>query len=115
MRRFDEPSRSRARSGLAAAALLAAGVAGCSTDISPFNEGPVRPRPQSGAPGIGSYQPQPQYSAPRQDYTGSIPQQPQGAPNNWSWDGGTAVTVAQGDTLESISKRHGVPVHAIYR
>jgi murein DD-endopeptidase MepM/ murein hydrolase activator NlpD len=141
MRRFDEPSRSRALSGLAAAALLAAGVAGCSTDMSRFNEGPFAsraappqettgsiqtqptsrvesqalppPRTQSGAPGIGSYQPQPQYSAPRQDYTGSIPQQPQGAPNNWSWDGGTAVTVAQGDTLESISKRHGVPVHAI--
>ena len=142
MRSIVEPARSRALSGIAVAALLAAGVAGCSTDMSRFNDGPFAsraapqqevtgsvqtqptgrvetqalpppPRTQSGAPGMGSYQPQPQYSAPRQDYTGSIPQQPQAAPNNWSWDGGTAITVAQGDTLEGVSKRYGVPVHAI--
>ena len=83
---------------------------------------------QNGSPGIASYQPQPQYApapqaqyapppqpAQRQDVTGSIspvaPQQP--APANWSWDGGTAITVSQGETLESVSQRYGVPVHAI--
>ncbi len=69
---------------------------------------------QNGSPGIASYQPQPQYAPPRQEVTGSIPPAPQQpAPANWSWDGGTAITVAQGETLESVSKRYGVPVHAI--
>jgi murein DD-endopeptidase MepM/ murein hydrolase activator NlpD len=31
----------------------------------------------------------------------------------WSWDGGIAVTVAPGETVESISRRHGVPVAVI--
>jgi murein DD-endopeptidase MepM/ murein hydrolase activator NlpD len=31
----------------------------------------------------------------------------------WNWDGGTAITVAPGETLEAISHRHGVPVSAI--
>jgi murein DD-endopeptidase MepM/ murein hydrolase activator NlpD len=31
----------------------------------------------------------------------------------WSWDGGTAVTVAPGETLDSIAHRHGVPVSII--
>jgi murein DD-endopeptidase MepM/ murein hydrolase activator NlpD len=31
----------------------------------------------------------------------------------WSWDGGTAVTVAQGETVDSIAHRHGVPVAVI--
>jgi murein DD-endopeptidase MepM/ murein hydrolase activator NlpD len=152
--RSSEPSRSRALSGIAAVA-LAAGLAGCASDTSRFNEGPFAarsappqqettgsiqqpqpsnrvetqalppPRTQSGAPGMGSYQPepqyapppqaqyQPQYAPPRQEYTGSVPPQPQAAPNAWSWDGGTAITVAQGDTLEGIARRRHVPVHAI--
>ena len=156
MRRFVEPSRSRALSGLAVTALIAAGLAGCSSDTSRFAENPFASRPQpapeytgsvqphpagrvetqalappprvtqNGGPGIGSYQqpepqyapqaqyqPQPQYAQPRPEYTGSIPPAPQAAPNNWSWDGGTAVTVAPGDTLEGISHRYRVPVHAI--
>jgi murein DD-endopeptidase MepM/ murein hydrolase activator NlpD len=43
--------------------------------------------------------------------TSSYPRQP--APQNWSWDGGTAVVVAQGETLDSIARRHGVPPQAI--
>jgi murein DD-endopeptidase MepM/ murein hydrolase activator NlpD len=31
----------------------------------------------------------------------------------WSWDGGTAVTVAPGETIEGIAHRHGVPVAVI--
>ena len=37
----------------------------------------------------------------------SAPQQ------NWSWDGGTAIVVAQGETIDTISRRHGVPAAAI--
>ena len=32
---------------------------------------------------------------------------------NWSWDGGTAITVAPGDTIDSIARRYGVPASAI--
>jgi murein DD-endopeptidase MepM/ murein hydrolase activator NlpD len=31
----------------------------------------------------------------------------------WSWDGGTATTVAPGETVDSIARRHGVPVAII--
>jgi murein DD-endopeptidase MepM/ murein hydrolase activator NlpD len=142
-----EPSRSRAVSRLALAAVLSAGMAGCSSDFSRFSENPwaskpqaqaasnevtgsVRPAPVQGAPshkvetsalpapaptygggsGLGSYQPAPG----RAEVTGSVsappPRQP--APG-WSWDGGTAIIVAQGETIETISRRHHVPASAI--
>jgi murein DD-endopeptidase MepM/ murein hydrolase activator NlpD len=66
-----------------------------------------------GGAGIGTYQP----PAGRPEHTGSIsaaPPAPRQAPaQNWSWDGGTAVVVAQGETLDTISRRHGVPAAAI--
>jgi murein DD-endopeptidase MepM/ murein hydrolase activator NlpD len=34
-------------------------------------------------------------------------------PRAWDWNGGTAITVAPGDTLETLSRRHGVPASAI--
>jgi murein DD-endopeptidase MepM/ murein hydrolase activator NlpD len=34
-------------------------------------------------------------------------------PPTWTWEGGTAITVAPGETLETISRQHGVPVSAI--
>ncbi|TMI99119.1 MAG: LysM peptidoglycan-binding domain-containing M23 family metallopeptidase [Alphaproteobacteria bacterium] len=52
----------------------------------------------------------------RQEVTGSVsahqkqPAQPGPA---WSWDGGTAIIVAQGETLDTIARRHGVPASAI--
>jgi murein DD-endopeptidase MepM/ murein hydrolase activator NlpD len=64
-----------------------------------------------GGAGVAPIQPQ------RPEYTGSVsappPRQPAAPQHNWSWDGGTAVIVAQGETLESISRRHGVPSAAI--
>jgi murein DD-endopeptidase MepM/ murein hydrolase activator NlpD len=47
------------------------------------------------------------YNPPRQDVTGSVAQQ------KWGWDGGTPVTVAQGETIQSLSHRYGVPALAI--
>ena len=44
------------------------------------------------------------------DVTGSVPAPP---PPSWSWDGGTAITVEPGETLETISRRHNVPVAVI--
>jgi len=66
-----------------------------------------------GGAGIGTYQP----PAGRPEYTGSVsappPPRPQAPQQSWSWDGGTAVIVAQGETIDTISRRHGVPVPAI--
>ena len=68
-----------------------------------------------GSAGIGSYQPPAQ--AQRPEYTGSVsappPRQPQAPAQHWSWDGGTAIVVAQGETIDSIARRHGVPASAI--
>jgi len=138
---FDEPLRSRAASRLALLAGLAAGLAGCSSDR--FMETPFASRPQASPEVTGSVRPQaapahkvetsalppPTYGgsagiggtggigAPaRQDITGSVsthqkqPAQPAPA---WSWDGGTAIIVAQGETIDTISRRHGVPASAI--
>jgi murein DD-endopeptidase MepM/ murein hydrolase activator NlpD len=32
---------------------------------------------------------------------------------NWTWEGGTAVTIRPGETLDKVSREHGVPVSAI--
>ena len=57
------------------------------------------------------------YQAPtRNDVTGSVKQvaKPQPAPQQqWTWDGGTPVTVSQGETIESIALRYGVPETAL--
>jgi murein DD-endopeptidase MepM/ murein hydrolase activator NlpD len=47
------------------------------------------------------------------DVTGSVSRPAPAAGNGWSWEGGTAVTVARGDTLMSLSRRYGVPAPAI--
>ncbi|MCW5689576.1 MAG: peptidoglycan DD-metalloendopeptidase family protein [Pseudolabrys sp.] len=69
----------------------------------------------SGSPGLGAYRPAPQAQyQPRSnsDITGSIaaPAQPSG---HWTWDGGQPVTVGQGDSVDTIARRHGVPAAAI--
>jgi len=56
--------------------------------------------------GAGTYQPA------RNDITGSV-RQPATPQSQWTWDGGTPVTVAQGETIESISLRYNVPEHAL--
>jgi murein DD-endopeptidase MepM/ murein hydrolase activator NlpD len=43
--------------------------------------------------------------------TGSIAAAP--PPPTWTWEGGAAVTVGPGETLEMIARQHGVPVAAI--
>jgi murein DD-endopeptidase MepM/ murein hydrolase activator NlpD len=68
-----------------------------------------------GSAGIGPSQP-----PARQEITGSVqPRQPaaQIQPREpaqaWSWDGGTPIIVAQGETLATIAHRHGVPASTI--
>jgi len=136
---FVEPSRARAVSRIALMAAFAAGLAGCSSDFSRF-EGQWAGKPQASNDITGSVPPPqsapshkvetsalpaPSYGgsagigAPaRQEATGSVQssshaRQPAPPAQNWSWDGGTAVIVAQGETLDTISRRHGVPANAI--
>src|SRR3954468_636192 len=128
MSSFVEPSRARAVSRIALMAAFAAGLAGCSSDFSRF-EGQWAGKPQASNDITGSVPPAqsapshkvetsalpaPSYGgsagigqAPaRQEVTGSVntssyPRQP--GQQNWSWDGGTAIIIAQGETLDSIA------------
>jgi len=67
-----------------------------------------------------SYGPRPATVASA-DVTGSVAApRPAPAPapapapsGSWTWDGGTAVTVGQGETIEAIGRRYGVPASAI--
>jgi murein DD-endopeptidase MepM/ murein hydrolase activator NlpD len=47
--------------------------------------------------------------------TGSVqaPVQRPAPSGQWSWDGGTAVTVKPGESVSQIARRHGVPVSAV--
>jgi murein DD-endopeptidase MepM/ murein hydrolase activator NlpD len=135
MSSFAEPSRSPAVSRLALAAALAAGLAGCSSDFSRMSENPWASKPQASEV-TGSVRPQaapthkvetsalppPTYGGSagighqppaRQEVTGSVSAPPRTASPAWSWDGGTAIVVAQGETIDIISRRHGVPAAAI--
>jgi murein DD-endopeptidase MepM/ murein hydrolase activator NlpD len=128
-------SRSAVWPQVVAIALMGMGAAGC-TDSSRFSDSDFsfdRPRgeatgsiPQSpnhveshalphlaanggdgssgGGRGMGSYQPG------NGDVTGSLPPPP---PPTFTWEGGTPIIVAHGETLETISHRYGVPVAAI--
>ena len=50
-------------------------------------------------------------SEPRNHRLGSAAQAP--AKPGWNWQGGSAITVQQGDTIDSIVRRYGVPASAI--
>jgi len=58
--------------------------------------------PAAYTPSSGGYQSNAQYS----DVTGS-------ASGHWTWNGGAPVTVGPGETVESIARKHGVPVAAL--
>src|SRR5215468_8265647 len=66
----------------------------------------VAAAPNYGAQNPAAYRSYNRYS----DVTGSnVPP----ASSHWSWNGGSAVTVGYGETVESIARRHGVPASAI--
>ncbi len=66
---------------------------------------PLPSPPQAVASG-GYQQPVQRYG----DVTGSVSQQQAG---HWTWDGGHPVTVGNGETVDVIARRQGVPVSAI--
>ena len=62
-----------------------------------------------GGRGMGSYQPG------NGDVTGALPPSapPPPPPPRFTWEGGTPITVAPGETLETIARRYDVPVAAL--
>ena len=61
-----------------------------------------------GAQGMGSYAPT------GVDVTGSVVNgKPAPAQPKWSWNGGTAILVAPGETVDTLSRKYGVPAAAI--
>src|SRR5262245_11299641 len=75
-----------------------------SQPLSPPNT--VAASPNYGAQSPAAYRSYNRYS----DVTGSsVPP----ASSHWTWNGGSAVTVGYGETVEGIARRHGVPASAI--
>ncbi len=83
--------------------------------LAPGSSGRVESRPiprlagnsgegtSGGGRGMGSYQPG------NSDITGTAAP----LPPKWTWEGGKPIIVAPGESLETISRRYGVPVAAI--
>jgi murein DD-endopeptidase MepM/ murein hydrolase activator NlpD len=74
--------------------------------------------PSSAAYSPAAHNPAPNNPAPGPEITGSVaaPKSIVRKPTSsgqWSWDGGTAITVAPGETVDGIARRHGVPAAAI--
>jgi murein DD-endopeptidase MepM/ murein hydrolase activator NlpD len=76
------------------------------------------PQSYASAPATRPAQPSPQLAqAPRAsnassgDVTGTVPRS--SGPGNWTWEGGTAVTLGPGETIDTLARRHGVPASAI--
>jgi murein DD-endopeptidase MepM/ murein hydrolase activator NlpD len=135
MSRVLEMLRSRSWPRAAALTLMTIGVAACSSDASRLHESPFGlgsdttgsvaqgvPQGQAGsrvesrplAPQAAQAQPiQPATQiAAATPAAGSVVRKPNAA-GNWSWDGGKAITVGAGDTIDAIARRHGVPASVI--
>jgi murein DD-endopeptidase MepM/ murein hydrolase activator NlpD len=97
------------------------GIASYSPAVEPYNPPPAQapaPAAYNPPPGPPAYRPTAYSPAPGPEITGSIAAPPSvlrkpTASGQWSWDGGTAITVAPGETIEGISRRHGVPATVI--
>src|SRR5262249_13821950 len=121
----SEMLRSRLSPRAAVLALVTISVAACSADTSRFNDNPFaslsNPAPTPGMPQAQTAQaPQPRSgtgtsvavnSGPASEATGSVLQAT--SSGNWSWDGGTAITVTAGDSIDTIARRYGVPASVI--
>jgi murein DD-endopeptidase MepM/ murein hydrolase activator NlpD len=122
---------SRLWSRAAVLVLIGAGVAACSADTSRFNDNPFasisrpdasmqqaqiaqapqpHPAPAAAATPAGAGKAVASNSPRSGDATGSVLRKSSG---NWSWDGGTAITVAAGDSVDTIARRYGVPASVI--
>ena len=127
----SEMLRSRFSPRAVVLALVSVGVAACSADTSRFNDNPFA---SHSSPELTASMPQAQTAQAPQprsvtsvavnstaagpgrsgasEVTGSVLRKPASSAN-WSWDGGTAITVAAGETVDTIARRHGVPASVI--
>src|SRR5262249_617162 len=120
----SEMLRSRLSPRAAVLALVTISVAACSADTSRFNDNPFaslsNPAPTAGMPQAQTAQaPQPRSgtavavnAGPASEATGSVLRKPRSS-GNWSWDGGTAITVTAGESIDTIARRYGVPASVI--
>jgi nucleoid-associated protein YgaU len=121
----SEMLRSRFSPRAAVLALVSVGVAACSADATRFNDNPFAshsnpeltasmPQAQTAQapqPPLKSAAPGPGRSG-TSEVTRSVLRETTSSPN-WSWDGGTAITVAAGETIDTIARRYGVPASVI--
>src|SRR5262249_10031167 len=120
-----EMLRSRFSPRAAVLALVTISVAACSADTSRFNDNPFASlsnhEPTAGMPQTQTAQAPPARSGTTSialnsgaasEATGSVLRKPTSS-GNWSWDGGTAITGTAGETLDTNSRRHGVPASVI--
>jgi murein DD-endopeptidase MepM/ murein hydrolase activator NlpD len=133
-----EMLRSRIFPRAAVLVVVTASVAACSADTLRFNDNPFsRPEATASIPQAQTAQaapPSPGRSTSAAANSGgaggkalvlNTPSRARpGAPEatgsgvrkssaTWSWEGGTAITVAAGDTVDTIARRYGVPASAI--
>jgi murein DD-endopeptidase MepM/ murein hydrolase activator NlpD len=109
------PPQSPAHTASAASPVVAGGgrgMASYSPPIAPYNP-PATPANYNPSPSPAAHDP-----APGPEITGSVtaPASVVRKPTSsgqWTWDGGIAITVAPGETVDSIARRHGVPVAVI--
>jgi len=87
-----------------------------SAQVTPVSLGSGRPGIAGGGKGMASYSPP---AGTPGEATGSITPKPLKEPappsGHWTWNGGTPVTVAPGDTVETIARRYGVPASALIK
>jgi murein DD-endopeptidase MepM/ murein hydrolase activator NlpD len=102
------------------------------TGSAPSTSGAIESRPLAGPPAQPGYTPAPSYASTPPRTVPAAPAPVYAANNNsappvtgssaprtgeagWRWDGGTAVTLQQGETIDVIGRRYGVPTWAILR
>jgi murein DD-endopeptidase MepM/ murein hydrolase activator NlpD len=87
------------------------GISGGGRGMASYSPAAAHSTPVAGPTPVASNAPRPT-AALNPDVTGSVAA-PAPKPANWSWDGGTAITVTHGETVETIARRYGVPASAI--
>jgi murein DD-endopeptidase MepM/ murein hydrolase activator NlpD len=126
MRCVVEPGRSLGLLRLALLATISVAAVSCSDDthrfqVNPFASSPpsrevtgsVTPPPQRHSAVQSQPLPPPPGSAPATRPAAPPPPKAASAPPGWNWNGGTAIIVQKGDTIDGLVARYGVPASAI--
>src|SRR6516164_5522547 len=100
----SEMLRSRFSPRAVVLALVSVSVVACNAETTRFNDNPFASH--------GNSELTASTRSGASEVTGSVLHKPASS-GNWSWDGGTAITVAAGETINTIARRHGVPASVI--